>query len=93
MKFKHFNYAAIVQMLVIVLVVSSCSKSNDPVTPHKPPVSPPVTTVTYNYASLADSLQTATYQTFISIDGNYFIQNNSGTTTFKYWPNPNKLDV
>ncbi len=79
-------------MVWIVLAACSCSKKNDPVTSPKVPDTT-VKSVTYNYLSLADSLQSTTYSTFISANGNYFIQNNAGNTNFNYWPNAHMLDV
>lgn len=48
---------------------------------------------TYTWVETADSLQEATYQTFISGDGKYFVQNNAGNTGFNYWWNAHALDV
>jgi len=78
--------------LLIGLTLASCSKKNDPAPPNKTDTTT-VKPVVYNYAALADSLQTLTYGTFKSADGNYFIQNNTGNTTFNYWPNAHMLDV
>lgn len=79
-------------MIWIALAVCSCSKKNDPITPPKT-VDTTVKGVTYNYSSLADSLQNTTYSAFISANGNYYIQNNAGNTNFNYWPNAHMLDV
>ena len=81
-----------VSIMWIVLAVCSCSKKNDPVTPAKVPDTT-VKSVIYNYSSLADSLQSTIYSTFISANGNYYIQNNAGNTNFNYWPNAHVLDV
>ena len=94
MKFKYLNYLLTLSSIVSILFVSACSKKGDPVVNNKPPdtsvtVKPP----TYNYSSLADSLQAATYNTFISADRNYYVQNNAGNTTFNYWPQAHMLDV
>jgi predicted alpha-1,6-mannanase (GH76 family) len=92
MKFKHINYPILtVSALFIGLTLPSCSKKSDSGSAPKTPDT--IKTTVLNYASLADSLQTATYTTFKSADGNYFIQNNSGTKTFNYWPNAHMLDV
>jgi predicted alpha-1,6-mannanase (GH76 family) len=94
MKTNKFNCFKPVQTLCILLVLCSCSKKNDSGGGGTTPVD---TTkqhpFVYNYAALADSLQTKTYVTFISADRNYFIQNNSGNNTFNYWPNAHMLDV
>lgn len=47
----------------------------------------------YNYNGLADSLQRQLYSTYLSANGNYFVQDNQGNTTFHYWPNAHVLDV
>jgi len=93
MKNKHFNRLTTVPLLFAVLAVCSCSKKTDAVVTNKTPDTTAKTTVTYNYSLLSDSLQNATYVTFISADRNYFIQNNSGNNTFNYWPNAHMLDV
>jgi predicted alpha-1,6-mannanase (GH76 family) len=49
--------------------------------------------IDYNYSALADSLQQQTYTTFLSANGNYFVQDNQGNSTFHYWPNAHVLDV
>lgn len=41
----------------------------------------------------ADSLQNATHSTFLSSNGNYYIQNNTGNTNFNYWWNAHGVDV
>jgi predicted alpha-1,6-mannanase (GH76 family) len=98
MKNNCFKFNAGMPVLLAALALSSCAKkSADTVTPDTPqtPVTPIVTTpvFTYNFAALSDSLQNATYATFLSADGKYFIKNNSGTKDFNYWPNAHVLDV
>src|ERR1700744_1151001 len=96
MKFKNLNHLLSLSVLSVVLFVSSCSKSGDQVVKTTPPPKDTTGTtkpLTYNYSSLADSLQAATYNTFISADRNYFVQNNAGNTTFNYWPQAHMLDV
>ena len=95
MKYRFFHRVTVVS--AIVLLATACSKKSDPV------VNQPTgngnngggttTPVSYNYASLADSLQMATYNTYISSNRNYFIQNSAGNTTFNYWPQAHALDV
>ena len=94
MKFNRINYYTLtISTLFIGLALLSCSKKNDSVPPPKNTDTTTVKPFVYNYASLADTLQTFTYGTFKSADGNYFIQNNSGNSTFNYWPNAHVLDV
>ena len=93
MKMKLINYPTLTLLtLSIGLALSSCSKKSDLAAPN-PTIPPVVSPFVYNYASLADSLQAATYSTFKSLNGNYFIQNNAGNTNFNYWPNAHMLDV
>jgi predicted alpha-1,6-mannanase (GH76 family) len=94
MKFKRINYYTLtISTLFIGLALLSCSKKNDSVPPPKSTDTTTVKPFIYNYASLADTLQTFTYGTFKSADGSYFIQNNGGNNTFNYWPNAHMLDV
>ncbi|WP_457270419.1 glycoside hydrolase family 76 protein [Pedobacter sp. UYEF25] len=86
------NQTFTLSALFIGLAFTSCSKKSD-VAMTPPPTNPKGETTVYNYALLADSLQAATYSTFKSVNGNYFIQNNTGNTTFNYWPNAHVLDV
>lgn len=74
---------------VVTLLASGClqEKDDDSVTPGtKPPAE-------YNYVALADSLQNSMYSSFLSSNGKYFVQNNTGNTGFNYWWNAHALDV
>lgn len=46
----------------------------------------------YTWSETADSLQQATYNTFLGSNGT-FTENNSGNPTFHYWRNAHMLDV
>lgn len=46
----------------------------------------------YTWSQTADSLQLATTNTYLGSNGTY-IQNNTGNSTFHYWPNAHVLDV
>jgi len=92
MKTKYLNLLRAVPIPFILLAFCSCSQKSD-VVPVHPVVQDTTKPFVYNYASLADSLQTATYNTFISADRNYFVQNNAGNTAFNYWPQAHMLDV
>ncbi|MCO6149707.1 glycoside hydrolase family 76 protein [Flavobacterium sp. NRK1] len=46
----------------------------------------------YTWAETADSLQQATYNTYLGSNGT-FVQDNAGSTNFNYWPNAHMLDV
>jgi len=93
MKFKYLDRLLTLSSFVSILFFSACSKKGDPVVNNKPPDTSVTKPLTYNYSLLADSVQAATYNTFISADRNYFIQNNTGNTTFNYWPQAHVLDV
>ncbi len=67
--------------------MSSCTKEIFPLYDEQ------VINFTYDYNALADSVQAQTYQTYISSNGNYFVQDNQGNSTFNYWPNAHVLDV
>ena len=41
----------------------------------------------------AEALQQKAYTTYLSANGNYFVQNNTGNSFFNYWWNANALDV
>lgn len=72
-----------------VLLVSSCSlEDGSPLYD-----SGRTTTVDYTWAKTADSLQDVTYTTFISSNGKYFKQNNTGNNNFNYWWNAHVMDV
>ncbi|MFD0767281.1 glycoside hydrolase family 76 protein [Mucilaginibacter lutimaris] len=49
--------------------------------------------INYTFAATADTLQDKTYSTFLSSNGNYFIQNNGGNTNYNYWPQAHTMDV
>jgi len=46
----------------------------------------------YTWEQTADSIQAATYTTFLGTNGT-FVDNNAGGNTFHYWPNAHMLDV
>jgi predicted alpha-1,6-mannanase (GH76 family) len=47
----------------------------------------------YDFNGLADSLQRQTYESYLSANGNYLVQDNQGNSTFHYWPNAHVLDI
>jgi predicted alpha-1,6-mannanase (GH76 family) len=88
MKMKQFNKCVILAGLLSAgMAISSCTKEVFPLYDDE------IITVTYDYNALADSLQAQTYQSYISANGNYFVQDNQGNSTFHYWPNAHVLDV
>jgi len=46
-----------------------------------------------DWEAIADSVHTATFQAFLSEDGDYISQDNRGNQTFHYWWNAHVLDV
>ncbi|WP_295122527.1 glycoside hydrolase family 76 protein [uncultured Chitinophaga sp.] len=51
------------------------------------------TAYVYNWPLIADSSYTSLLANFYNASGKYFNENNSGKTTFHYWPNAHALDV
>jgi len=72
-----------------LVLLSSCSEDE---TPLLDPNKNSGQDINYTWAATADSLQTATYNSYIGQNGT-FNQDNVGTTTFHYWPNAHVLDV
>ncbi len=68
-----------------LLLFTSCS--DDEAVPLYEP-----TVINYTWSATADSIQDATYNTFLGANGT-FVQNNGGNSTFHYWPNAHVLDV
>lgn len=94
MKLKCLSPVLLSSLIVGSLLVGSCSKSSDPAVKKQTSDTTATTKpAVFNYASLADTLQASTYNTFISADRNYFVQNDMGNTTFNYWPQAHVLDV
>ncbi|MCS3736736.1 glycoside hydrolase family 76 protein [Mucilaginibacter dorajii] len=83
----HIKQAAFMGLIPIML--TSCLKDKPfPLYPNK------VTAVVdYKYAETADSLQEKTYRTYLSANGNYFVQDNAGNTGYNYWPQAHTLDI
>jgi predicted alpha-1,6-mannanase (GH76 family) len=74
---------------LVPLMLTSCLKDKPfPLYPNNK-----TATVDYKYAATADSLQEKTYSTYLSANGNYFIQNNAGNTNYNYWPQAHTLDI
>src|SRR5690606_3753400 len=49
--------------------------------------------IKYDWSAIADSVQRATFQAFLSQDGQYVAQGNGGNQIFHYWWNAHVLDV
>ncbi|WP_168194079.1 glycoside hydrolase family 76 protein [Pontibacter sp. SGAir0037] len=87
MKRKATRFLLSIGLLSSMLIFSSCDEEPIPLYDRQTPV------VTINWAATADSLQDKTYDVFLSTDGKYFVQNNTGNTFFNYWWNAHALDV
>ncbi|MBT1701953.1 glycoside hydrolase family 76 protein [Chryseosolibacter indicus] len=88
-KMKCINVLVTMIAVMMLSTSSGClqEKKDDAITPIEP------TNQNLNYSSLADSLQNATYSSFLSSDGKYFMQDNAGNTKFHYWWNAHALDM
>ncbi len=95
MKSKYFGCRSIGFMLLVAAFLNSCSKGNTPapVTPGTGGTTTGQTPAANAYAAVADSMQSKTYSTYLSANGNYYVQNNTGNTAFNYWPQAHMLDV
>lgn len=85
---KRYN---ILLLSVFGLAALTASCDDDPI-----PLRDPNTSVDqeydYTWAQTADSLQLSTYNNFLGSNGT-FVENNTGNSTFHYWPNAHALDV
>jgi len=88
MKKFSIHYTVLIAALGLTLL-ASCSDDAIPLTN---PGSGTGEVFKYTWAATADSLQTATYNTYLGGNGT-FVQDNLGNSTFNYWPNAHTLDV
>ncbi len=95
MKINNSNCRIAGYMLLTIATLSSCSKGGNSPAPVNPGTGTGGTTTpaTNTYAAVADSMQSKTYSTYLSANGNYYVQNNTGNTNFNYWPQAHMLDV
>jgi predicted alpha-1,6-mannanase (GH76 family) len=82
---------SIILISVIGLGLLTVSCEDDPI-PLRDPNNTGGQEFNYTWAQTADSLQLSTYNNFLGSNGT-FIQNNTGNSTFHYWPNAHALDV
>lgn len=75
--------------LTMAIFVSACS--SDDIVPLRDPEDTNQK-VQYTWVATADSMQTATYNTYLGSNGT-FIQDNVGNGNFNYWPNAHVLHV
>ena len=81
----------ILLLCVVGLGALTVSCDDDPV-PLRDPNNTGGQEFKYTWAQTADSLQLSTYNNFLGSNGT-FVQNNTGNSTFHYWPNAHALDV
>ncbi|WP_299286039.1 glycoside hydrolase family 76 protein [uncultured Mucilaginibacter sp.] len=95
MKINNFSCRLARYMLLTIAILSSCSKGSNSPAPINPGTGTGGTTtpIANAYAAVADSMQNKTYSTYLSANGNYYVQNNTGNTNFNYWPQAHMLDV
>lgn len=85
--FKYIKYFVLSGIGALALV--SCQ---DDYIPLRDPNTSADHNIQYTYAATADSMQVATYNTFLG-PNNTFIESNNGSNAFNYWPNAHALDV
>jgi len=88
MKKRSIRIGNLVAMTFVVLL-SSCS--TDDYVPLRNPEKV-VQETEIDWAAAADSMQRATYDTYLGAEGT-FVQDNQGNSTFHYWPNAHALHV
>lgn len=88
MKKFSIHHTVLIASLGLTLL-ASCSDEAIPLTK---PVNEVGEAFKFTWAATADSLQTATYNTYLGGNGT-FVQDNLGNSTFNYWPNAHALDV
>ena len=88
MKTQFLKYTAFIVTGFLVSITNSCSE--DDLGPLRNPVDK--VEQEYTWAATADSMQAATYNTFLSTEGT-FKQDNAGNNNFNYWWNAHMLDV
>lgn len=89
-KEEFLKYIGIAATTLIVSFSTSCS--DDGHQPLNPPGDKDKEVAEYTWAATADSLQDATYNTYLTSEGT-FRQDNTGNEFFNYWWNAHMLDV
>jgi predicted alpha-1,6-mannanase (GH76 family) len=84
---NSINILMVAGIIAGSIVISGCKKEVFPL------YNDEIIITNYNYNALADSLQQKTYNTYLSSNQNYFVQDDQGNATFNYWPNAHVLDV
>ncbi len=84
---KYLKYTLFAGVGIFTFI--SCE--DDPI-PLRDPNTSGTNEINYTYAATADSMQVATYNTYLG-SNNTFVQDNAGNNSFNYWPNAHALDV
>lgn len=89
---KLFSTRYNIMLLCVIglgLLTTSC---DDDAVPLRDPNTTTGPEFKYTWAQTADSLQLSTYNNYLGSNGT-FVENNTGNSTFHYWPNAHVLDV
>jgi len=89
---KLFSIRFIIPSLCVVVLGFLAISCDDNPVPLRDPSSTDGVEFKYTWAQTADSLQATTYNVYLGTNGT-FIENNTGKSTFNYWPNAHVLDV
>ncbi|WP_424492417.1 glycoside hydrolase family 76 protein [Salinimicrobium sp. GXAS 041] len=79
------------RLMVLLSVILPASCTNDDLVPLRDPQQTEEE-IAIDWAATADSMQDATYGTYLGSEG-VFVQDNTGNSTFHYWPNAHVLHV
>lgn len=88
MKIKLINRARVGTIMLLILIGNACVKSD--LGPLRAPQEKEV--IDLSWALTADSMQEATYSTYL-LSGGTFKQDNEGNSNFNYWWNAHVLDA
>jgi len=84
---QHIKKVALAGLIPVML--TACFKDKPfPLYGNKPSA-----VINYTFAATADSMQEKTYTAFISTNGNYFKQSNTGSANYNYWPQAHTMDA
>jgi predicted alpha-1,6-mannanase (GH76 family) len=84
---QHIKKVALAGLIPVMF--TACFKDKPfPLYGNKPSV-----VINYTFAATADSMQEKTYAAYISANGNYFKQSNTGSANYNYWPQAHTMDA
>lgn len=90
MKTRFLEYIGMAATVLMIVISSACS--DDDLGALRKPKDNDNNEIEYTWAATADSLQEATYNTYLHTEGT-FKQDNVGNNNFNYWWNAHALDV